>query len=198
MLHELTIKTTNGTVYGKASGRSDSRLVLALHGRSQRNGWHTWQPLLAPLGQAGYYAVSVDLPGWGQSEPWESDSISIANGATVVGSVLEGLGKSSAALMGKSWGGGLALQAALDTPGAVDKLILTAPFYPHLAELAALEQPVLLAWSKDDPMIPYEFSAEFEKTIPEVTLVTYDSGGHSAAPKNADDFAPRAITFLQS
>lgn len=198
MLQELFIETANGMVFGKASGEPGSELVLAIHGRSQRNGWHTWQPMLEPLGQAGFYAVSVDLPGWGKSEPWASDSVSIAGGAAVVSVILEGLGKKSAALMGKSWGGGIALQAALDAPDAVDKLILTAPFYPNLSGLEFLSQPVLIAWSQDDQMIPYEFSAEFVRSIADVTLVTYATGGHSAAPKNAGDFAPRAIEFLNS
>jgi pimeloyl-ACP methyl ester carboxylesterase len=197
-LEEVSIQTANGKVFGMASGMPDSKLVLAIHGRSQRNGWHTWQPLLAPLGQAGLYAVSVDLPGWGQSESWANGSISIAEGATVVATIVEGLGKNSAALMGKSWGGGIALQAALDAPHLVEKLILTAPLYLDIGNLAGLSQPVLMAWSEDDPTIPYMFSAEFTKVIPEITLLTYNSGGHNAAPKNAVDFAPKAITFLRS
>jgi abhydrolase domain-containing protein 14 len=198
MLQELSIKTSDGIVFGMASGKPSSELVLAMHGRSQRNGWHTWQPMLDPLGQAGFYAVSVDLPGWGKSESWISDRVSIAGGAMVVTAILEGLRKYSAALMGKSWGGGMALQAALDAPDAVERLILTAPFYPNLDDLVAVSQPVLMAWSEDDHMIPYEFSAEFVRSIPDVTLVTYPTGGHSAAQKNAADFAPRAIEFLNS
>ena len=198
MLQELSIQTANGKVFGMASGIPDSKLVLAIHGRSRRNGWHTWQPLLAPLGRAGFYAVSIDLPGWGKSESWAIGSISIADGATFVAAIVEGLGKDSAALMGKSWGGGIALQVALDAPDLVQKLILTAPLFLDLAELALLSQPVLMAWSEDDPTIPYEFSAEFVKTIPVISLVTYPSGGHSAAQKNASDFAPRAGAFLHS
>jgi pimeloyl-ACP methyl ester carboxylesterase len=198
MLQELSIQTVNGKVFGMASGTPDSKLVLGIHGLSRRNGWHTWQPMLAPLGQAGFFAVSVDLPGWGQSESWTGGTIGIAEGVAFVTAVVDALAKSSAVLMGKSWGGGVALQAALDSPEIVKKLILTAPAYPHFADLSALSQPVLMAWSEDDPVIPYEYSAEYMEVIPEITLVTYSGGGHSAAPKNADDFAPRAIAFLHT
>jgi hypothetical protein len=35
------------------------------------------------------------------------------------------------------------------------------------------------------------------KGLPDVRLVRYPAGGHSAAAKNADEFAPQAIRFLQ-
>jgi pimeloyl-ACP methyl ester carboxylesterase len=198
MLQELSIQTAKGKVFGMASGTPDSKLVLGIHGLSRRNGWHTWQPMLAPLGRAGFFAVSVDLPGWGQSESWTSGSTGVSEGVAFVIAIINGLEKSSAVLMGKSWGGGVALQAALDSPERVEKLILTAPAYPDLADLSTLSQPVLMAWSEDDPVIPYAYSAEYSEVIPEITLVTYSSGGHSAAPKNTDDFAPRAIAFLRA
>jgi pimeloyl-ACP methyl ester carboxylesterase len=56
----------------------------------------------------------------------------------------------------------------------------------------------LLAWSKDDPVIPYGFASSFTRAIPSMKLVTYESGGHSAGPKNADSFAPLVIEFLLS
>lgn len=197
-MHELSIPTEHGEVFGMASGSPDSRLVLAIHGRSQRNDWHTWQPLLEPLGRSGFYAVSVDLPGWGRSPRWPSVTIDIAYGATIVKAMVGGLKKDSAVLMGKSWGGGIALQAALDAPEFIDKVVLTAPFYLDFAGLALLSQPVLMAWSEDDPTIPYTFAAEFARVIPDIELVTYNSGGHSAAMQNAGDFAPRAVAFLNS
>ena len=67
MEEDKFIQTENGLIYGMCAGDPGSALVLSLHGWSQSNGWQTWQPLLQPLAEAGYYVVSVDMPGWGQS-----------------------------------------------------------------------------------------------------------------------------------
>jgi pimeloyl-ACP methyl ester carboxylesterase len=115
----------------------------------------------------------------------------------VVMALLDGLEALTATLMGKSWGGGVALQTALDHAERVDKLILTAPAFKRLDRLAEIRQPVLLAWSKDDPVIPIHFASDYVAHVPQVELVTYEEGGHSAAPHNVDDFAPRAIAFLR-
>jgi pimeloyl-ACP methyl ester carboxylesterase len=80
----------------------------------------------------------------------------------------------------------------------VDRLILTAPAFRQFERLRSLEQPVLMAWAEDDEVIPVRYMAEYEARVPDLTVVRYEYGGHSAAPKNAADFAPRAISFLRS
>jgi len=195
-MEEIWIETEWGKVFGKTMGDRDARLVLAIHGWSQRNGWHTWQPMMAPLAEAGLRVVSVDMPGWGQSVPVEPGRLTSVQAVEVVKELLDGLGVKQATLMGKSWGGGVALALALDQPERVNKLLLTAPAFRRLEALAELRQPVLLAWAEDDPVIPYAYAEKFLTIIPDVQLVSYGSGGHSAAPKNADDFAPRVIRFL--
>jgi pimeloyl-ACP methyl ester carboxylesterase len=194
-MDEIWIDTAFGKVHGMAQGAGP--LVLGLHGWSQRNGWHTWRPLIAPLADAGYRVVSVDMPGWGASPLPATGQIHTEVAVEVVMALLDGLEALTATLMGKSWGGGVALQAALDHGERVEKLILTAPAFKRLDRLAEIRQPVLLAWSKDDPVIPIQFASDYVAHVPQVELVTYEEGGHSAAPHNADDFAARAIAFLR-
>lgn len=197
-MNDRYIETPYGRVFGKQSGPEAGPLVLGLHGWSQRNGWHTWEPLLAPLAAAGFNVVSVDMPGWGQSPSPGGGALQTAAAVATVVALLDGLGKGSAALMGKSWGGGIALQVALAYPQRVDKLILTAPAFREIARLPEIACPVLLAWAEDDPVIPLRYAGAFVDGLPDVEFVSYPTGGHSAAPKNAGDFAPRAIRFLQS
>ena len=197
-MHEINIVTEHGMVYGQAAGDPISPLVLGVHGWSKRNGWHTWASLLQPLGLAGFYALSLDMPGWGKSLAWRSKPMDSVEGVGALVAIIAGLDKQRASIMGKSWGGGIALELAIQYPEMVRKLILSAPAYHNFDRLSGLTQPVLLAWSKDDPVIPYSFASSFTEVIPTIKLVTYESGGHSAGPKNASDFAPLVIELLLS
>ncbi len=180
-----------------SAGNPDSRLVLGIHGMSQRNGWQTWEPLLHPLAEAGYFALSVDMPGWGKSQLAKETNLRTADAVLTARDIIKSLDKQPAIVMGKSWGGGIAFQLALEYPDLVSKLIVTAPAFPEVSRLDKLRQPVLLAWAEDDPVIPFRFAAEFVAVIPDIELATYDKGGHSAAPKNAKDFSGKAIRFLE-
>jgi pimeloyl-ACP methyl ester carboxylesterase len=153
---------------------------------------------MAPLATAGYRVVSVDMPGWGRSEPIQPGPLTSDRAVFAALEILDGLEAKLAVLMGKSWGGGVAISLALSNPERVDRLVLTAPAFRELDRLAALACPVLLAWAKDDPVIPYDYAKRFVKAIPDVQLVSYATGGHSAAPQNADDFGLRTLHFLAS
>lgn len=194
-MDEIWVETALAKIHGMSAGGGP--LVLGLHGWSQRNGWHTWQPLIAPLADAGFRTVSVDMPGWGGSPALETGQITTGSAVAVVLGLLDAFEAKTATLMGKSWGGGIALQTALDHPERVEKLILTAPAFRRLDRLAEIVQPILLAWAEDDPVIPIRFAGDYVTKVPALTFVTYQKGGHSAAPKNADDFARRAVAFLQ-
>jgi len=197
-MQEISIATDHEAVYGQGFGESGNHLVLCVHGWSQRNGWHTWAPLLQPLGEVGFYAVSIDMPGWGKSPSWSNLPMTTDLGIEALGAIIAGLGYQQASLMGKSWGGGLVLEMALRYPDTVKGLILSAPAFRDFVRLQSLTQPVLLAWSKDDPVIPYSYAAAYIEAIPTIELVSFKSGGHSAGPKNADRFSPMAVDYLKS
>jgi pimeloyl-ACP methyl ester carboxylesterase len=194
-MEDIWIATAYGKVFAKADGPQDGRLILGLHGYSQRNGWHTWEPLLAPLAQAGFRVVSVDMPGWGQSVPTKGQ-VGGSDAVQCVVQMLDELAVTEAVLMGKSWGGNVAVETAVAHPTRITHLILTAPAVRSPETLAKISQPVLLAWAEDDPVIPVAYASQFAAAIPDCQLETYPTGGHSAAPKNAADFGPKAIRFL--
>ncbi|NCF66488.1 MAG: alpha/beta fold hydrolase [Chloroflexi bacterium] len=196
-MDDVFIKLELNTVYGKLAGDPSRPLLLGLHGWSQRNGWHTWEPLMEPLAGAGYCVVSVDMPGWGDSPALDAAPLAGSRAVSVVIDILDGLQKETAVLMGKSWGGGVAIKTALDYPERVSSLILTAPALRNFDQLSGLRQPVLLAWAEDDPVIPVAVAERYVKAIADVKLITYPTGGHSAAQKNAGKFAPEAIQFLR-
>ena len=193
-MEEIQIPTARGEIYGRAAGDLAAPLVLGLHGWSQRNGWHTWEGFLAPLAGAGFRAISIDMPGWGKSPAWEK-----IPGKSTVSIILESLNRDLFAILGKSWGGGIALDFALSFPDQVARLILSAPaFRGTPGDLKRLTQPVLLAWAEDDPVIPIKQGDLLARAIPNCAFERYPSGGHSAAKENAADFIPKAIVFLQN
>ncbi len=196
-MDELFIPTKLGRVFGKVSGDPEAPLILAIHGWSQRNGWHSWEPLMGPLADAGYRVVSVDMPGWGGSDPVAPAVMLGPDAVAVTAEIVTNLGYENAVLMGKSWGGGVALSLALSKPGLVSRLLLTAPAFPDLNALIALTQPVLMAWAEDDPVISFDTAAKITAVVPDIQFVGYPHGGHSAAQKNAVDFAARAVAFLK-
>ncbi|MCA9933935.1 MAG: alpha/beta fold hydrolase [Ardenticatenaceae bacterium] len=192
----IFIETEFGNIHAKTAGTPTDPFILGLHGWSQRNGWHTWEPLMQPLANAGFYVVSVDMPGWGQSTA-PKGQVKGSDAMSTVLQMMDKLGVETAVLLGKSWGGGVAINLTLSHPQRIGKLALTAPAFHDVERLAQLTQPVLLAWAEDDPVIPYSYAAPFAAAIPNCQLVTYPTGGHSAAPKNAADFAAKAIDFLR-
>jgi pimeloyl-ACP methyl ester carboxylesterase len=195
-MDDIYIELSQTTIYGKTAGDPDRPLILGIHGWSQRNGWHTWEPVMADLATADFYVVSIDMPGWGKSPPVINSPLGGQQAVTVVIDIIDGLHKDSAVLMGKSWGGGVAIKTAVDFADRVSHLILSAPALRNYEQLKNLQQPVLLVWAEDDPVIPFANAERFTAAIPNVRLVTYPTGGHSAAPKNAADFAPKAAEFL--
>ncbi len=195
---KIIIDTAYGPLSVRVSGSPDSEIVIAVHGWSQRNGWHTWAPLMTPLSDAGLFVVSLDMPGWGDSPAWTDGPLNVDYAVAALAQVSDHFGKEQVVIMGKSWGGGIGLQYAIDYPKRVSKLILSAPGFRNFESLTELSQPVLLVWAEDDPVIAFRHSAKFLDRIPEVTLMSFKSGGHSAAPKNSEVFAPAAVQFILS
>jgi pimeloyl-ACP methyl ester carboxylesterase len=121
-----------------------------------------WSEQLEELAEAGYRAVALDLPGFGEAptgdEPWLD-----------VLATMDELGIERAWLVGNSWGAAVALRAAVVAPARVAGLVLVsappegAEPSPELqaawdAEMAALErrdldgavEAVLEAWTLPD------------------------------------------------
>ena len=140
---------------------------------------------MLPLANAGFCIVSIDMPGWGSSPALDAAPLAGPRAVSVVVDILDGLQKETAVLMGKSWGGGVAIKTALDHPNRISRLILTAPALRNFDQLSGLHQPVLLAWAEDDPVIPVATAEKYVEMLSDVKLLTYPTGGHSAAQQNA-------------
>lgn len=102
-----------------------------------------WRDHLEPLARAGYRAIAVDLPGFGEAEvapgeqaPWND-----------VLETMAALGVDRATLVGNSFGAAIALRVALVAPAAVSALVLISS--PPL-ELEDPSPELRVAWETEE------------------------------------------------
>lgn len=100
-----------------------------------------WSELLPSIAAAGYRAIAVDLPGFGDAAdpgyppPW-----------TAVLETMEALNVERAALIGSSFGGAVALRVAVVAPDRVTALALVSTPAPNLGPSAELQT----AWQAEE------------------------------------------------
>src|SRR5215831_7960985 len=109
--------------------------VVCLH--SSASSSVQWRPLMERLADR-FRVISVDLYGYGQSPPWpEGRALSLADEVRLLEPVLRDAGNRFH-LIGHSYGGAIALRAALDRP---ERLLSLSLFEPVLFSLLAEEDP---------------------------------------------------------
>ncbi len=131
-----------------ASAGKGPALVM-LHGEGRRASWRDWEGF---LGLADAHRLVVpDLVGFGgSSRPAETPDYRVQ--ARVVHELLDLAGISKATLVGYSWGGQVALEAAIEWPDTVEAMVLVASTYDkgQLPNLGRVRKPTLLVWAEDD------------------------------------------------
>src|SRR4051794_3498974 len=115
--------------------------VVLLHaGVADRSMWD-----LQPLAEAGFRAIAVDLPGFGEAPeeprpqaPWQD-----------VLDTLDGLGAERAAVVGNSSGGAVALRVAVVAPERVSALVLLSARGPG----AEPSEQLQAAWAAEEAAV---------------------------------------------
>lgn len=124
-------------------------VVVMLHGEDKRPSWKDWEGFLVLA--EGYRLIIPDLVGFGgSSHPSETPDYRAQ--ARVVHELLDVMKVEKATLVGYSWGGQVALEAAIDWPEKVENLILVASTYDkaQLRKLSKIRRPSLVIWAEDD------------------------------------------------
>jgi pimeloyl-ACP methyl ester carboxylesterase len=172
---------------------SGPAVVLLHNGVSDRS---MWAEHLQPVAEAGFRAVALELPGFGEAV-WDAGPQAPWN--DVLGAMRE-LDVGSAALVGNSFGGAVALRVAVVAPAAVSSLVLVSAPAPGIepspelraawdAEESALDRgdteaavaAVVDAWTLPDA------PAELRERVAAMQRRTFELQADAPEPTEAPD-----------
>ena len=191
-IQSRTIEIAGVPVHYLAGGEAMALPVLFLHGA--RFSAQTWRETgtLAVLAANGYYAVAVDLPGFGESE------VSSLAPADWLSRLIETLGLDRPVLLAASMSGGFAFPYMLEGPGAVRALVAVAPvgIAQYQDRLTGFEAPVLAVWGEQDNVVPLEQARSLIDAVANARLVIVPNASHAPYMNDAKFFNDALLNFL--
>ncbi|PIE70041.1 MAG: alpha/beta hydrolase [Deltaproteobacteria bacterium] len=175
------------------TGPSDGQPVLLLHG--MRFTAQTWQETgtLDRLADAGFRAIAVDLPGFGQSPDADGSKSDILK--RIIGAFrLENL-----VIAAPSMSGEYSLPLIIDPEISLAGYVAIAPTHvPAFApSLKGASLPVLAIWGDDDPVVPPAHADLLAEALPNLTRVIIEKGGHPTYLNQTAQFHDHLEAFLK-
>jgi pimeloyl-ACP methyl ester carboxylesterase len=172
-------------------GPREARGLLLLHGARFQAA--TWEELgtLETLARAGFRAVAVDLPGFGESPPADVDA------ATFLGPLIEALGLERPVLASPSMSGRYSLPFVARSPGRLAGFVALAPvgIRAALAELEGNELPALLVWGSEDPTLAE--AQPLAAALPASELFVLEGASHPCYLDQPERFHELLLAFAR-
>ncbi|MBU8538717.1 alpha/beta fold hydrolase [Falsiroseomonas tokyonensis] len=106
------------------TGRPEAPALILLHGFA--SSLQAWEEV-APMLEADFRVIRLDLPGFGLTGPDPSGDYTDARALAVLVALMDRLGLARAHILGSSMGGRIAWRFAAAHPERVDRLVLMAP-----------------------------------------------------------------------
>ncbi|MEM7181796.1 MAG: alpha/beta hydrolase [Spirochaetota bacterium] len=116
------VTTRFGKIYVQERGEPQGIPILLVHGMGAWS--ELWRETMNFLAKNGFYTIALDMPPFGLSDRPNPSSLSSAQQALYIRSVLEELGIEKVIIIGHSFGGGPVLHFSLLAPEMIEKLIL--------------------------------------------------------------------------
>jgi pimeloyl-ACP methyl ester carboxylesterase len=179
--HVSLVTEDGGLIYADLYGNSGKAVVLAHGGQFTKE---SWQPQAQSLTKAGFRVLAFDFRGFGKSHgPGDSDMYTAPMHLDVLAAVryLRNHGAKTVSVMGGSFGGTAAADAAIASPGEINRLILLAAEGSGPAE--RIKVPLLIIVARDDtngsgPRLPH-IRAWFDQAPQPKELIVLDGSAHA-------------------
>jgi pimeloyl-ACP methyl ester carboxylesterase len=190
--------TTNGINMHLAVA-GEGPLVVLCHGFPES--WYSWRHQLKALAEAGYCAVAPDMRGYGQTEkPDAIDQYTLFHLTGDMVGLVDGLGYSSAVIVGHDWGAPVAWHSALFRPDKFKAVAgLSVPFRPRgdappTSVMPQSENAVFYQLYFQQPGVA---EAEYEKDVRRsVSTTLLGIGGNSYIEPTSVGMVPRGGSWL--
>jgi len=167
---------------------------LLFHGA--RFNAHTWVETgtVNAIASAGFKAISVDFPGFGESENGDFESLS-----SFIKDFMNTMGIDKAYLLGASMGGEAVLGFAVENESMVDGLVLVGAVgvSSYRDKLKVLDgKPILLIWGEKDSVSPRSNAELILKNVKTAKLVIVGKQ-HACYLDDNERFNKEIIQFLK-
>jgi pimeloyl-ACP methyl ester carboxylesterase len=189
----LFITVANQQVHYLAAGPGGLSMLL-LHGASFSA--ETWKQTgtLEALASAGYGAIAVDLPGFGESER------SSAAPEAWMDEVLQQLKIQPPILLAASMSGAYALPFITSQPERIAGFVAVAPvsIQAYRQQLQRVTAPVLAVWGEEDHIIPRRDVETLVSSVKHGKLIVIPKGSHAPYMSNPSMFNEELLKFVES
>ena len=192
-----------GVVYADEYGSGERGLVLAHGGRFTKESWAKQAPVFV---EAGFRVLAIDFRGRGQSRGGPQASSADDVHLDVLGAIryLRESGARTVSVIGASFGGGAAAEAAVHAPaGTLDRLVLLAHApIDNPEQISAGRTLVILA--KDDvsgsgPRLPH-LRDQYERVPGEKEFILLEGDAHAQLlfeTEHSDRLLRELLRFLK-
>ncbi len=159
--------TDQGTLRYHVAGDEEAPPLILLHGSGPGvTGWRNYRGNLGVFAEH-FRTYVLEFPGFGVSDPW--GGMPVLDAGKSVNTFMKGLGIPSAAMVGNSMGGVVAVNLAIRKPDLVSKLVTIGGVGANLFSPQPTEGLQLLQEFADDPdrdrMIRWLRSMVFDKAL---------------------------------
>ena len=179
-------------IHALQAGPDAGPLVLLLHGKMFQAA--TWQETctLAKLADAGYRAVALDMPGFGNSPSADIKP------AEVLKAAINQASPNRAILLGPSMGGRIALEFTLANQDLVSGLILvgTVGVQENKERLKEISLPCLAVWGGEDAISPLANGHLLQQGLKDAELVVIPGAPHPCYIDQPDEWHRILLGFL--